>query len=179
LARLPLLSEQDCSEHADLVATIKAERGGRFLNLYRMLMHSPPVAEGWLKLFTAIRQKSTLPGTLRELAILHVAVLNEAPYEFDAHLPIGLKEGLGEAQTASLGDWRNARCYDARQRAVIEYTEAMTRNIRVPESVFQAVRASLDERQLVELTATVAGYNLVSRFLEAMQIDHEARRAAQ
>jgi alkylhydroperoxidase family enzyme len=35
------------------------------------------------------------------------------------------------------------------------------------------VQPYFDPRQLVELTATIAGYNLVSRFLEAMRIDHD------
>lgn len=155
------------------MATIKAERGNRFLNLYRMLMHCPPFVEGWLKLFTAIRQKSFLPGALRELAILHVAVLNDDPYEFRAHAPIGLAKGLSQEQIDSLAHWQSAKCYDAAQRAVIGYTEAMTRQIRVPDPVFAAVRAGLNDRKRVELAATVGGYNLVSRFLEPMQIDHE------
>jgi alkylhydroperoxidase family enzyme len=41
----------------------------------------------------------------------------------------------------------------------------------VPEVIFSAVRRHFDERQTVELTATVAGYNLVSRFLVAMQLE--------
>jgi alkylhydroperoxidase family enzyme len=49
----------------------------------------------------------------------------------------------------------------------------MTRQIRVPDEVFAMVRALFPERELVELTATIAGYNLVSRFLEALQIDHD------
>ncbi len=36
-----------------------------------------------------------------------------------------------------------------------------------------AAKAHFDEREMVELTATIAAYNLVSRFLEAMQIDHD------
>jgi len=39
--------------------------------------------------------------------------------------------------------------------------------------VFAELRRHFDDRELVELTATVGGYNLVSRFLEAMRIDHE------
>src|SRR3972149_1442468 len=42
---------------APLVERIERERGGKLLNLYRMLLHSPPVAQGWLGLFTAIRQQ--------------------------------------------------------------------------------------------------------------------------
>jgi alkylhydroperoxidase family enzyme len=49
----------------------------------------------------------------------------------------------------------------------------VTRDIRAPDAVFAELKRRFDDRELVELTATVAGYNLVSRFLEAMQIDHE------
>ncbi len=47
----------------------------------------------------------------------------------------------------------------------------MTRGIRVPDTIFAEVRRHFDERETVELTATIGGYNLVSRFLVAMQID--------
>ena len=63
--------------------------------------------------------------------------------------------------------------FDDRDRAVIEYAEAMTRQIRVPDELFRRIRQGFSEREVVELTATVAGYNMVSRFLEALQIDHE------
>ena len=63
--------------------------------------------------------------------------------------------------------------FDARDRAVLDYAEAMTRDIRVPDVLFDRIRDGFSEREVVELTATIAGYNLVSRFLEAMQIEHE------
>jgi alkylhydroperoxidase family enzyme len=49
----------------------------------------------------------------------------------------------------------------------------MTRTIQVPDPVFAAIRKHLDDREVLELTATIAGYNLVSRVLEALRIDHE------
>ena len=58
-----------------LAERIIAERGN-LLHLYQMLMHSGPVAEGWLTYLTAIRQKTTLSGALREMIIMRVALLN-------------------------------------------------------------------------------------------------------
>jgi alkylhydroperoxidase family enzyme len=46
----------------------------------------------------------------------------------------------------------------------------MTRDIHVPDDVFAAVRDAFDARGVVELTATIAAYNMVSRFLEALRI---------
>jgi AhpD family alkylhydroperoxidase len=68
-------------------------------------------------LLTAVRNRSSLPADLRELVILRVAVLNRAPFEFDAHLPRARKaasrsenrrlqaEKIGEDSRRS-----NARC---------------------------------------------------------------------
>lgn len=170
MARIPY-ANQDDPEVAPLVQRIKAERG-KVLNLYGMLLNSPPVAEGWLAFLTAIRQKCKLSGRFRELAIMRVAVLNEAPYEFRAHAPFALAEGFTAQQ---IEDMRadTPQGFSEAEHAVLAYTDSMTRDIHVPDAVFDAIRPHFDERGIVELTATIAAYNLVSRFLEAMQIDHE------
>ncbi len=173
MARVSLVGETDRPELAGLIATIKAERGGRLLTLYRALLNSPAIAEGWLKLFTAIRQKSKLPGRYRELAILRVALLNGASYEYRAHVPFAQAEGVTQAQIDGLERWRESSLFGAQDRSVLAYTDAMTREIRVPDALFAEVRDFLDEREIVELTATIAGYNLVSRFLEALNIHAE------
>jgi len=158
-----------------LVERITAERGN-VLHLYQMLLHAPPVAEGWLTYLTAIRQKSTLPGALRELVIMRVAILNGAPYEADQHAPIALKEGVTQAQLEALPSWQDTSLFDDTQRSVLAYTDAMTRNIQVEAQVFEAIRQHFAHRQIVELTATVAAYNMVSRFLEALQVhSHDER----
>jgi len=172
MARLPY-PDIDRPEIAPLVERIKRERGGRMLNLYRMLLHSPPMAEGWLTFFTAVRQKGVLSGRHRELAILRIAVINGADYEFKAHVPFALKEGLAQAQLDAIRAGRTPDGLTDADRAVLAYADSMTRQVHVPEEVFAQVRKELPERELVELTVTIAGYNCVSRFLEAIQVDHE------
>jgi alkylhydroperoxidase family enzyme len=171
LTRVPLIEERAHPELAQLVATIKAERGGKLLHLYQALLNSPPVAEGWLKLFTAIRQKTKLGGRYRELAILRVALLNGADYEYRAHLPFARQEGMSQEQIDAIPGWELSERFDERERTVLAYTDAMTRGIRVPDAIFSRVRMHFDDRETVELTATIAGYNLVSRFLVAMQLE--------
>ncbi|MEI2417500.1 carboxymuconolactone decarboxylase family protein [Orrella sp. JC864] len=168
MARIPY-ADLEGAQAKPLVERIVAERGS-VLHLYQMLLHSAPVAEGWLNYLTAIRQKNSLPGDLRELVIMRVAAINGAPYEADQHAPIALKEGVSQAQLDALPQWEQSDLFDARQRAVLAYTDAMTRTVQVPDAVFAAVQAHFDHRELVELTATVAAYNMVSRFLEALQV---------
>jgi AhpD family alkylhydroperoxidase len=174
MARIPY-ADLTNPEAKPLVERIVAERGG-VLHLYQMLLHSPPVASGWLNYLTAIRQQSTLPGGLRELVIMRIAVLNGAPYEAEQHAPIALREGVSQVQLDDLDNWQQSKSYDGTQRAVLAYTDAMTKDIHVSPEVFAAVKAVMTDRLLVELTATVGAYNMVSRFLEALQIHSHDQR---
>ncbi|GAC1358035.1 MAG: carboxymuconolactone decarboxylase family protein [Variovorax sp.] len=176
MARLPY-ADLTTPGAKPLVERIVAERGS-VLHLYQMLLHSPPVAEGWLAYLTAIRQKSSLSPALRELVIMRVASLNHAPYEAEQHAPIALREGVTQAQLDGLGHWEGSSEFTAEQRAVLALTDGMTRNVQVPAAAVAAVRGFLGDRELVELVATVGAYNMVSRFLEALEIhSHDARDA--
>lgn len=173
MARLPYIDSANPDIDADLVRAVQQRRGGKLLNLDRLLLHSAPLTRGWNSMFGAIRSHGSLDGATRELVILLVAQLNRAPYEFAQHAPIALQEGVTPQQLDALANWRQADVFTARDRDVLAYAEAMTLQVQVPAPLFDAVRTHFDTRELVELTATVAGYNMVSRFLEALQIEIE------
>ncbi|MBB1600376.1 carboxymuconolactone decarboxylase family protein [Variovorax sp. UMC13] len=168
MARIPY-ADTDNEATRPLAQRIVAERGS-ILHLYQMLLHSPPVAQGWLGYLTAIRQQSTLSGAVREMVIIRVAQINRAPYEADQHIPIALKEGVPAEKLDALEHWADSPLFDATERAVLAYTDAMTRDVQVDDAVFASVAEAYAPQQLVELTATIAAYNMVSRFLEALQI---------
>ncbi len=174
MAHLPY-AELDNLELRPLVERIVAERGG-VLHLYQMLLHSPPLAEGWLGFLTVVRQQLELSGALRELVIMRVAHLNGAPYEADQHAPLALKEGVTRAQLDALPRWESSGAFSPLQEAVLRLTDTMTRDVQVPPELMREVRAQLDNRQVVELVGTIAAYNMVSRFLEALQIHSDDAR---
>lgn len=157
-------------ELAELEARIAAARGS-LLKIYRVLLNSPPVAEGWEAFFTAIRQKTSIPARLRELAILRVAVLNRAAYEFEAHVPHAKRAGISGEAIAALRAGREAPALDELDRAVLELADAMTRTIEVPEDLYRRLAERFGPKEMVELVATVAAYNMVSRFLVALRIE--------
>lgn len=173
MARLPFVDATTSGVDVELVRAVQKRRGGNLLNLDRQLLHSAPVASGWNHFFASIRTCGILDGGLRELVILLVAVLNRAPYEFIQHVPIALAEGLTQPKLDALQDWRASTLYSPVERDVLAYTEAMTLQVQVPQPIFDAVRGRFTDRELVELTATAAAYNMVSRFLEALQIEPE------
>jgi 4-carboxymuconolactone decarboxylase len=169
--RIPPVTPDTRPELAAIEAAIRAERGDIPL-LYQVLLNSAPLAEGWEKLLTVIRNRNSLPADLREMVMLRVAVLNRAPFELEAHRPVALRAGVSEAKIEALERGESGSLFTADERAVLALTDAMTRDIQVPDAVFEPLRKMFDERTLVELVATVAAYNMVSRFLEALAIGH-------
>ncbi|WP_460061909.1 carboxymuconolactone decarboxylase family protein [Streptomyces sp. YKOK-I1] len=163
MARLP-----DTEGTGEIAARIRDRRGGALRPLDRMLLHSPQLADGWNSLLGAIRGRLRLGADLRESVILRIAVLNRAPYEWIAHEPEARRAGLGDAELAELR--REKPELGGRTSRVIAYTDAMTRDLHVPDELFDALRADFTDAELVELTATVAAYNMVSRFLVALDV---------
>ena len=71
MARVPLIEETNTAL-ATLIAKLKGARGGKLLNLYRVLLNSPTFAEAWQAFNTVIRFNSKLDEQARELAIMRV-----------------------------------------------------------------------------------------------------------
>lgn len=176
MARIPYLPA-DLREPADLVAAIRARRGGRLLNLDRMLLYSPPLAAGWNAHLRAVRTQLELDPKLRELAICAVAALNGADYEFVHHAPEFLAAGGSERQLQALRApdraLADAELFDAAQRAALALTVEMTRDVAVADATFEAALAALGPRAVVELAGVIATYNMVSRFLVALGVEPE------
>ena len=172
MARIPYAELNGSEEVSVLSTAIAKDRGGRVPTLYEMLLNSPPVANGWLQLLTAIQQLCHLKSRYREMVIIRVAVDNNAPVEAKGHIPHALKAGMNQAEVDALWDWEKSSLFDEVDRAVLAYTDAMTNDIHVPDETFSEVRKHFNDRQITELTATVASYNLVSRFLVALQVDY-------
>ena len=174
MARVSYIEENDHPELADLIGKIRAGRRGALINVYKLLLHSPALAAIWLEFVSAARFKTALDGRLREIVIVRVAHLNRTAYVFKQHVPqLSVPEGLSDAESEALADWRNAPSFNARERAALAYTDAMTRDIVVPDDVFDALRPHFDERQIVELSVLIGLYNMHTRVFTALGIDLE------
>ena len=175
--RLEPWTPQAAPRTAELVGAIEARRGGTLLNLDRMLLWSEPLARGWNAYLRALRQEISLDPFLRELAICVVARLTGALYEYHHHAPELRKAGASAAQLAALDDPDRAAAsalFDDLQRAVIRFAIASTRDVRIDNALFDELKARLAPEHVVELVACTAAYNMVARFLVALEITPES-----
>src|SRR4051794_17402458 len=86
MARVSLILEQDHPELAELVEKFRAGRRGRMINIYRMLLNSPPLAESWFNHSNAVRWRTTLDGRLREIVIIRMGHLARCEYVLRQHV---------------------------------------------------------------------------------------------
>src|SRR5271163_1653096 len=179
MARVSLIEEQDHPELAELIGKIRAGRRGALINVYKLLLHAPPLAACWLDLVSTARFRTELDGRLREIVIIRIAHLNRTSYVVNQHVPqLSEPEGLRQAESDALADWRNSAFFSARERAALALTDAMTCDVAVPDAVFDGLRPYFDERQLVELTVLVGLYNMHTRVFTALGIDPEPHHRA-
>jgi alkylhydroperoxidase family enzyme len=191
--RIPDWTPERKAQPTDLVNAILERRGGALLNLDKALLWSEPLARGWNGYLKAVRSELSADRRLRELAICTVALLTGAHYEYHHHAPDFLAAGgtppqldalqaYAAAYTAgytvsSTANSSGAAPHDANLDAldslVVQYAAQMTRQVRVDDAVFEALRQHFDSTQIVELTSAIATYNMVARFLVALQITPE------
>ncbi|KAJ5923784.1 hypothetical protein N7466_007971 [Penicillium verhagenii] len=170
------------ADTADIYARIAERRNPRpLIPLDLSLLHSPPVADGWNSFIGAIRTRTIVdPGTL-ELAVCRVAVLTDAIYEWNAHAPLALKGGIKPEELHACRTLPSTVDGDLvqfesspltpQQRAVLRYTDQMTLTVKVQDEVFaQLQTVGYNDREIVELTTGIAGYNCVSRVLVALDV---------
>lgn len=182
--RIPAWNPTLKAQPPELIAAIEARRGGTLINLDRALLWSEPLARGWNVYLKAVRTELPTDRRLRELAICTVALLTGADYEYHHHAPDFLKAGGTQAQLDALAAHvRGAACnavaqagLSSAEAAVIQYAAQMTVQVKVDEVVFEAMRQHFDTTAIVELTSSIATYNMVARFLVAMGITTEDPR---
>ncbi len=175
---IPYKPDDDQIGPKELVDAIRARRkGGQLLNLDRMLLHSPAFAKGWNGMFGAIRGQLAVPAKLRELTIMAIGVLNQADYEWAQHESEFLIAGGTKDQLAALKNipaaLKNDKLFDEAERATLALTDEMTRTIKVSDPTMKRIRKLLPVEQVVELVGTIAGYNMVSRFVVATGVELE------
>jgi alkylhydroperoxidase family enzyme len=139
------------------------------------MAHAETNFRSLLRLGGTILSRQQLDGKLRELAILRVAMLSKARYEWIQHVPIAKAAGATDAQVAALerGD-SVASCFDEREQLILRFTEELVRDVRVSEATFALAKQRLPPREIVELILAVGYYMMIARLLESTAVDLEA-----
>jgi alkylhydroperoxidase family enzyme len=177
--RIPPWSADRAPRDPALIEAILKRRGGAFINLDLVLLWSEPLARGWNTFIGAVRREFAVSPQLKEIAICVVARLTGADYEFTHHAPEYVKAGGNPALVEKLRDPETAvndPAFSADERLAMRYAMAVTRTVKVPQPLFDEMRARFSETEIVELTAAIAAYNMVARILVALEVPEDPGR---
>lgn len=136
---------------------------------FNALLYSPQVGDAVQRLGGALRFGSTLPGHLRELAILMVARRWRANYEWYAHAPIAAREELGDAVIEAIKDGRTPDAPDD-VLCIHRFVSELVETRRVSDGTYARAREVIGDHGLVELIALVGYYALLAGLLNSFEI---------
>lgn len=171
MARLEALNHDDLPpEYRALFDEFEATRG--FVPvLYRVMANAPAAMASFVRFTSELRDAEDLARAEKELAILLVGHLTGAATIVTAHRGFAIAAGVSVEKIDALPGWQSDPAFNARERAMLTYAEAVTRDIRVDDAVWNDVRRRFSDAELAALTLTIACYNLVARFLEPLEIE--------
>jgi AhpD family alkylhydroperoxidase len=125
---------------------------------------SPKALQVMLNVEAYVRS-SGLESRLLHLIKLRASQINGCAYCIDMHSQDARAEGESEQRLYALDAWRETPFFSERERAALEWTEAVTlvRDGHVPDTVYDAVRAHFSEEELINLTLAITTINAWNR----------------
>ena len=114
---------------------------------------------------------SSIPRKILELVRMRASQINGCAYCLDMHSKDARAQGEVEQRIYLLSAWRESPCYTDRERAALEWTEAVTlvAKTHVPDKIYERVRKYFTEKELIELTMAIIAINGWNRLSVSMR----------
>jgi 4-carboxymuconolactone decarboxylase len=136
----------------------------------RAALHCPELADRWQSLGVLLRFQTSIPPRLSELVILVTARRWNSQIEWYIHAEAARKASLPESIIEAIRQGRSPEFDSADDAAVYEYARELQDSGQISESIYGKVLARLGIAGIVELTAIIGYYTMVSMTLNAHEI---------
>ncbi|MFG1186275.1 carboxymuconolactone decarboxylase family protein [Xanthobacter aminoxidans] len=118
--------------------------------------------------------KSGLDKRTLHLVKLRASQINGCAYCVDLHVKDALADGMDAQLLHLVAVWRESPFFDARDRAVLEWTESVTlaAETGIPDAAFETVRAIFSEADIAKLTIAIGTINIWNRIAVSSRMQH-------
>ncbi len=170
-ARFPqrTLEETSGAERALAERFLKETRTG-LGGPWNIMLRSPEMSVHLLEVYNYFRWKTGLPKGLMELAILVVAREWSVQFEWYAHYPIALKEGVAAGLLADLRVGKRPGKMTADEAVVYDFATELCRKHFVSDATFRRAKVALGEKNVVDLTAVIGTYISIGTLLNVGEV---------
>jgi len=144
---------------------------------WTVFANDPAVFDHCVAGFVFYRQtEGYLDPRLRELGQVRAGWARGSTFVFSQHCKAMRSLGFTEAQIEAIPAWEVADCFSPIERAVLAYADALVLGGgRVPDATFEALRAELDDRQILALSYVIALYDLHATLSKALRVEWDDR----
>ena len=121
---------------------------------------SPALYKKFLE-FSMVLRHSAIDAKTQDLVNIRASQINGCAFCLDMHSKEAKIHGERELRLYHIAIWRESSLFDARERAVLAWTEAVTKlgEHGVPQAIYDEVRASLSEQEISDLTFSIMAIN--------------------
>jgi 4-carboxymuconolactone decarboxylase len=144
------------------------------LTLLATLVRHPALLRSWLPFARAIQSAGVLPDRDRELLILRTAWNCRSDYEWGHHARLAVKAGLSEPEVARVADGPDAPGWEHFERALLRAADQLHARASVDQRTWETLAERYDERELIEVLATVGQYHAVAFASNALGVTLES-----
>jgi 4-carboxymuconolactone decarboxylase len=152
--------------HDEIVSGVR----GRLVGPLRAVIHSPDLARRWSRLGEYLRFSTCLPRKLNELAILVTGRRWNSQVEFLIHAEAAKDAGLDPASIEAIRDGEAPTFRDDAETEVYEFARLLQETGNVDGRAYKAIVSRWGARGVVELTAVIGYYTMVSMTLNVHDI---------
>lgn len=133
--------------------------------------HAAPGVVAALRALGKAVDDSGLDKTLTELIKVRASQINGCAFCIQFHLNLARRLGVARAKLDLVAAWREAGVYDARERAALEWAEALTRMAAQPvaDAAYATLQAEFSATQIASLTASIGAINAWNRIAGSLQ----------
>jgi alkylhydroperoxidase family enzyme len=119
-------------------------------------------------------RKRKISPQLRELGQLRAGYARGSKFVFSQHCKAARSVGLSEEKIQAIKAWSVATCYSPVERAVLAYTDCLVlEGGRVPDGVFDALRAELSDVEILEFTYITCTYDMHAIMSRALRLEYD------
>lgn len=142
---------------------------------------APDAYAAVLDLNDYVTSKSGLPEKLLHLIKLRASQINGCAYCVDMHTKEARRSGMGEQWLALVSTWQESPIYTDAERAVLGWTEALTRlaDTRAPDADYEPLKAHFSEEEIGKITVAIGLINVWNRVAVGLRTQHPVDRPAQ
>lgn len=148
----------------------RAKVNGKVINIFRVLLQHPKLVRAWGRFANYIlSDQQTLAPREREIAILRIGWLNQAPYEFEQHVRIAKECGLTDDEIDRIGKGPGAG-WNKIDAALIQAADDLFHNSVVSDATWATLAERYNTQELMDVVFTIGQYNMVSWALNSFGV---------